>query len=90
MEQSSDTQAAPGVDPFLRRYLIILGCLLLAGLVYWLSGQDERVSEINDKLASAPTLADYPYRFRMLSLSQPPLGRDGPDALFANPRPRAQ
>jgi hypothetical protein len=79
MEQSSETDAAPGVDPFLRRYLIILGCLILAGLAYWLSGQDERVSEINDKLASAPSLADYPYRFRVLSL-------DNGVALMTSPR----
>ena len=57
-----------GLDPFLKRYLLIMALLLIAGTVYFITRQDGRVSEINGKLATAPTLADYPYRFKVLSL----------------------
>ncbi len=79
MEQADTTASPPGADPFLRRYLMILGFLLLAGLVYWAAGRDERVGELNEKLATAPALADYPYRFRVLSL-------DSGTAVMTSPR----
>jgi hypothetical protein len=67
--QSSDIQdKGQTADPFLKRYLTILGLLILAGAVYWVSILDARVGEINEKLASSPALSDYPYRFRVLSL----------------------
>ncbi len=57
-----------GLDPFLRRYLVGMAVLLVAGIVYFLTQQDSRLSEINEKLATSPSLYDYPYRFRVLSL----------------------
>lgn len=57
-----------GLDPFLKRYLVGMALLLVAGLVYFITQQDSRVSQINDKLATAPALVDYPYRFKVLSL----------------------
>ena len=41
--------------------------------------QDERVGQLNDKLASASELADYPYRFRVLEL-------EGGVAVMTSPR----
>jgi hypothetical protein len=69
MESSTDTEAPTAPDPFLKRYLMVLGLLALAGLAYWISNRDHRVEELNDKLAASTTLADYPYRFRVLSLN---------------------
>ena len=69
MAQSNDSGEAAGTsDRFLKRYLMVLGFLILAGLAYWASNLDSRVGELNDKLAAAPALLDYPYRFRVLSL----------------------
>jgi hypothetical protein len=69
MTQPNDSSEAAGAsDQFLKRYLMVLGFLILAGLAYWAANLDSRVGEINDKLATAPVLRDYPYRFRVLSL----------------------
>jgi hypothetical protein len=69
MDPSTDTEDPTAPDPFLKRYLMVVGLLALAGLVYWISNQDQRVEELNDKLAASTTLTDYPYRFRVLSLN---------------------
>ncbi|MEE4193534.1 MAG: hypothetical protein V2I66_18285 [Halieaceae bacterium] len=68
-EDTVDQNAPPpGLDPFVKRYLIALLVLLAGSAVYFLTQQDERVLAINEKLATAPELVDYPYRFRVLSL----------------------
>ena len=69
-DNKGDDQNAPppGLDPFVKRYLVVLAVLLVAGVVWFFTGQDERVIAINEKLATSPELVDYPYRFRVLSL----------------------
>jgi len=56
-----------GMDRFTRNYSIVLGLLLVAALA-WMLYEDPQVSELNDRLAEEPEVADYPYRFRVLSL----------------------
>ncbi len=56
------------MDTFTRRYLAILGTLLLLGLVWWLLDVDYRARELNAMLADDPVLSAYPYQFRVLSL----------------------
>jgi hypothetical protein len=64
-----DTAERQGLDPFVKRYLLALIILLAAGAAYYFSQLDRRVGEINARLAASPVLADYPYRFRVLSLN---------------------
>jgi hypothetical protein len=68
MESPDSEERSRSGDSFLKRYLTILGLLILAGAAYWVSNLDARVGELNEKLASSPSLSDYPYRFRVLSL----------------------
>ncbi|MEQ9464590.1 MAG: hypothetical protein RJQ10_13095 [Haliea sp.] len=56
------------MDSFTRRYLYLLGVVLLVVLVMWLTGRDGRVAELNAQLAQDPLLADYPYEFRVLEI----------------------
>lgn len=56
------------LDGFARRYLYVLSGLLFAGIVWWISNLDFRVAELNELLEADPTLASYPYPFRVLSL----------------------
>ena len=80
MESKEDSsQPARKGDPFVRRYLMVMGLLMLAGLTYYLSNLDQRVEEINAALAASPALAEYPYRFRVLAL-------DGGVAVVTSPR----
>ncbi len=58
----------PGIDPFVKRYLVGLALVLVGGITWFLLQQDQRVVAINERLAAASVLADYPYRFRVLSL----------------------
>ncbi len=68
-EDTVDQNAPPpGLDPFVKRYLVAMLVLLAGGAVYFLLQQDERVVAINEKLATSPMLVDYPYRFRVLAL----------------------
>lgn len=70
MEPIEDNNPAAGSgDPFLKRYLLVLGLLVLAGIAYYLSNLDARVDEINATLGQSALLQDYPYRFRVLSLN---------------------
>ncbi|MEM0954849.1 MAG: hypothetical protein AAGI24_11980 [Pseudomonadota bacterium] len=69
-ESSPDSTDPPGLDPFVRRYLIGLAIVGLVVIVYALLPGDERLDAINAKLAAAPTLLDYPYRFRVLELHE--------------------
>lgn len=57
-----------GLDDFARRYLYVLGAVLLAAVVWWVANLDFRVGELNDLLESDSELAAYPYEFRVLSL----------------------
>lgn len=56
------------MDRFTRRYLITLAVLGgLGGGVWYLSG-DRQARRLNRVLARDPRLAEYPYRFRVLSV----------------------
>lgn len=57
------------MDSFTRRYLYLLGAVLAVALVIWLAGRDGRVGDLNAQLADDPRLADYPYTFRVLEIS---------------------
>ena len=57
------------MDSFTRRYLYLLGALLLIVLLVWLAGRDGRVGDLNAQLADDPLLADYPYGFRVLEIN---------------------
>lgn len=64
-----DQNAAPrGLDSFLKFYLVAMVIAIVLGAAYFLTQKDERVAALNLKLAGAATLAEYPYRFRVLSL----------------------
>lgn len=56
------------LDPFTRRYLAVLLIAGAVALVWWMSGLDSRVGQLNDLLQADPQLAAYPYQFRVLSL----------------------
>ena len=58
------------MDDFSRRYIYLLGAVCLAGMLWWLSSLDFRVSALNDILAADEQLAAYPYEFRVLSLRE--------------------
>lgn len=57
-----------GLDPFTKRYLVILMIAAAALLVWWIAGLDSRVSKLNDILQSDSKLAAYPYQFKVISL----------------------
>jgi len=56
------------MDKFARNYLIGLVAVIAIGVLYFASGGNARVGEINDLLAEDELLADYPYQFRVWSL----------------------
>ncbi len=64
---SAEDQPA-GLDSFTRRYLAILGGIVLLGVAWWLASGDSRVDELNELLRTDRELADYPYTFRVLAL----------------------
>ena len=48
MDQSNDIgETAAASDQFVKRYLMVLGFLILAGIAYWTANLDSRVGEIN-------------------------------------------
>lgn len=57
------------MDSFTRRYIYLLGVVVLIALMVWLAGRDGRVSELNGQLANDRQLADYPYPFRVLEIN---------------------
>lgn len=58
------------MDKFARNYAIVIGTIFAIALAWnWLSS-DGRVAEINAELAGDLQLADYPYTFRVFSLSE--------------------
>jgi hypothetical protein len=59
----------PGLDPFTRRYLLLLLGVAAGLLIWWLASFDSRVGELNRLLRSDNRLAEYPYRFQVLSLN---------------------
>lgn len=68
------------MDPFARRYTLVLSLLLIGGLGYWLaSSWQPRAGELNQLLKSDAMLAGYPYPFRVVSV------RDGV-AILSTPR----
>lgn len=64
----ADSQNTDGMDDFVRRYLYILLGIAVAGIIWWLSSLDFRVSELNDLLEQDAELAAYPYTFKVISL----------------------
>lgn len=56
------------MDSFTRRYLYLLGAILVIALALWLAGRDGRTDDLNARLAADSLLADYPYRFRVLEI----------------------
>ena len=61
-------QQSGGMDPFTRRYLVVFAAVVIAGLLWWLSSIDHRVSELNDMLEADETISAYPYEFRVIAL----------------------
>jgi hypothetical protein len=59
----------PKLDKFTRTYLYVLAGLVLVGFLWWLSGLNFRVGEINEQLEADAILATYPYPFHVLSLN---------------------
>jgi hypothetical protein len=49
-------------------YLVILTIIAIAGIAWWLSTWDSRLSQMNTTLAADVELASYPYQFKVLSL----------------------
>jgi hypothetical protein len=58
----------PGLDEFTKRYLAGLLIVTVLCLVWWLSGWDRRVSQLNAILEADTELAAYPYQFKVISL----------------------
>lgn len=56
------------LDLFTKRYLGALFIAAVVLLLWWLSGLDFRVGELNDTLRADPELAAYPYQFEVMSL----------------------
>jgi len=53
------------MDRFARNYLIGLVVVIAAGVLWFASGRDPRVGELNALLANDARLGDYPYPFRV-------------------------
>lgn len=56
------------MDRFARNYLIGLGVVIAAGVLWFALDRDPRVGEINALLSADPLLAEYPYPFRVRAL----------------------
>jgi hypothetical protein len=64
-EQRAYTMA---MDSFTRNYSIVLGVIVLGLLAWWVSAiWQPRVWELNESLESDPTIAEYPYQFRVVA-----------------------
>lgn len=57
-----------GLDDFTKRYLFALLFVATAILIWWASSLDSRVSHLNSILRDDSLLAEYPYRFTVISL----------------------
>jgi hypothetical protein len=56
------------MDSFTRNYSIVLGLIVLGLLAWWVSAiWQPRVWELNGALESDPTIAEYPYQFRVVA-----------------------
>jgi hypothetical protein len=56
------------MDSFAKKYLAVLGAVMIIAAAWWLLSRDTRVAELNAMLAADTELAGYPYSFRVLSL----------------------
>jgi len=56
------------MDDFSKKYLSVLGAIVLLAFGWWLVNRDTRVAELNAMLESDSMLASYVYPFRVLSL----------------------
>lgn len=57
------------MDRFTRRYLMLLGALLVVALIAWLANRDGRVAELNGLLAADDELAAYPFQFSVREIN---------------------
>jgi hypothetical protein len=64
------TDKAERLDDFTRRYLYVLGAVVVAGLVMWLLSLDFRAMQLNKLLEADAELSAYPYQFRVLALEK--------------------
>jgi len=56
------------MDSFAKRYLMVLGTIVVVAIAWILLGSDERVGELNTMLAEDSELRGYPYGFRVFRL----------------------
>lgn len=59
---------SPGLDPFTKRYLAGLLVVAAISLIWWVSGWDSRVNQLNAVLEADAELAAYPYPFKVFSV----------------------
>lgn len=57
------------MDDFSKKYLSVLGAIILLAFGWWLINRDTRVAELNAMIESDSMLASYVYPFRVLSLA---------------------
>lgn len=57
------------MDSFAKKYLVGLVAVIIIAAGYWYLNRDTRVADLNAMLAADADLADYPYPFRVQSLS---------------------
>ncbi len=70
-EHRTSTQLLlPCMDSFSKRYLMVLGSIVTAVILYVVLSGDERVYQINALLAEDLELRDYPYTFRVFRLEE--------------------
>ncbi|MEM1191574.1 MAG: hypothetical protein AAF933_11710 [Pseudomonadota bacterium] len=58
------------MDSFGKRYLMVLGSIVTAVILYIVLSGDERVYQINALLADDADLRDYPYTFRVFRIEE--------------------
>lgn len=56
------------MDDFSKKYLSVLGAIVLLVIGWWLINRDSRVAELNTMLERDSMLSSYVYPFRVLSL----------------------
>lgn len=58
------------MDTFTRRYILFLAVLTALIGIVWALQSDSRVNQLNAALLNNPTIANYPFPFRVLSLER--------------------
>lgn len=57
------------MDTFTRRYLIFLSMIFVVGGLYWFSNLDFRAGELTSLIEADNELAEYPYTFTVVSVT---------------------